>query len=123
MCVLVTVMDAVDRGYLIVLMEYAVCSYSDDGHEAGLAIYRTRFAEHISVVQAADLVERPCDGLPPSFRMCACGSFKRYWRRTLRLRAKWPAMPCKGCSSALNCRPRPRNVKRLRMTSRSGHAI
>lgn len=74
MCVLVTVMDAVDRGYLIVLMEHAVCSYSDDGHEAGLAIYRTRFAEHISVVQAADPGERrmcrrlPAESTTPTIR-------------------------------------------------------
>lgn len=58
MCVLATVIDAIDRGYRLVLVEDAVCSSSDAGHEAVLAIFRTRFAEQVSVLSA--------DGL------CAC---------------------------------------------------
>jgi len=55
MCVLASVMDALDRGYRIVVVEDAVCSSSDEGHDAALAIYRTRFAEQISVVRAQEL--------------------------------------------------------------------
>ncbi|HEY9211848.1 MAG TPA: cysteine hydrolase [Ancylobacter sp.] len=58
MCVLATVMDALDRGYRIVVVEDAVCSSSDQGHDAALAIYRGRFAEQISVLRAVELPGR-----------------------------------------------------------------
>ena len=58
MCVLATAMDAFDRGCRVVIVEDAVGSSSDLGHDAALSIYHTRFAEQIGVVQAAELVER-----------------------------------------------------------------
>ena len=51
-------MDAFDRGCRVVIVEDAVGSSSDLGHDAALSIYHTRFAEQIGVVQAAELVER-----------------------------------------------------------------
>jgi len=41
-CVLSTVLDAVDRGFRVVIVEDALCSSSDAGHEALMTIYRTR---------------------------------------------------------------------------------
>ncbi|TCK28992.1 nicotinamidase-related amidase [Ancylobacter aquaticus] len=56
MCVLATVMDGVDRGYRIVIVDDAVCSSSDEGHEAALTIYRTRFAQQIYMVATEDFL-------------------------------------------------------------------
>lgn len=57
MCVLSSVTDAVDRGYRVVLVEDAVCSSSDEGHDAALAIYRARFARQIETVTTDKLLE------------------------------------------------------------------
>ena len=51
-CVLSTVLDAVDRGYRVVIVEDALCSSSDAGHEALMTMYRTRLREQIELVTA-----------------------------------------------------------------------
>lgn len=58
MCVLATVMDAVDRGYRVVVVEDAVCSSSDEGHDAALTLYRTRFAQQIEILTTRALLDR-----------------------------------------------------------------
>jgi nicotinamidase-related amidase len=50
-CVLAAVMDAVDHGYRVVLATDAICSASDQTHDALLSLYRRRFSEQI---EAAD---------------------------------------------------------------------
>ena len=50
-CVLATVLGAVDRGYRVVLVTDGVCSASDAGHDCLLTIYRERYSEQI---EAAD---------------------------------------------------------------------
>ncbi|HEX5452692.1 MAG TPA: cysteine hydrolase [Stellaceae bacterium] len=47
MCVLATVLDAIDRGYRVVLASDALCSSSDQTHDALITLYRTRFGEQI----------------------------------------------------------------------------
>ena len=54
-CVLSTVLDAVDLGYRVVIVEDALCSSSDDGHDALMTLYHNRYAEQIELVKAADL--------------------------------------------------------------------
>ena len=44
-CVLAAVMDAIDRGYRLVLATDAICSSSDETHDALLSPYRWRFSE------------------------------------------------------------------------------
>jgi len=44
MCVLAAVLDGVDQGLRIVIPVDALCSSSDEMHEALLALYRTRFS-------------------------------------------------------------------------------
>jgi nicotinamidase-related amidase len=56
-CVLSTVLDAVDRGYRVVIVEDALCSSSDAGHEALMTIYRTRMQEQIDLIRSSELAE------------------------------------------------------------------
>lgn len=55
-CVLATVLDAVDLGYRVVLVRDAVCSSSDEGHDALLQMYQRRYAVQIEVVDADQLI-------------------------------------------------------------------
>lgn len=51
-CVLSTVLDAVNIGFRVVIVEDALCSSSDVGHDALMTMYRTRFNEQIDLVKA-----------------------------------------------------------------------
>jgi nicotinamidase-related amidase len=55
-CVLATVLGAVDRGYRVIVVEDAVCSSSDAGHDALMTLYRERFAEQIETVSSRGLL-------------------------------------------------------------------
>lgn len=55
-CVLATVMDAVDMGYRVVLVCDGVCSSSDEGHDASLAVYRRRYAVQIETASADEIM-------------------------------------------------------------------
>jgi nicotinamidase-related amidase len=44
-CVLATVLDAVDLGYRVILVRDAVCSSSDEGHDMLMRLYHARFTE------------------------------------------------------------------------------
>jgi nicotinamidase-related amidase len=56
-CVLSSVLDAVDIGFRVVIVEDALCSSSDEGHDALMTMYRLRFTEQIDLVTAAELTE------------------------------------------------------------------
>ena len=60
MCVLATVLDAVDLGFRTIVVEDALCSSFDEGHDALMTLYRNRFSEQI------ELMSRP---KYPSFGM------------------------------------------------------
>jgi nicotinamidase-related amidase len=49
------VLDAVDRGFRVVIVEDALCSSSDAGHEALMTIYRTRMQEQIDLISSSQL--------------------------------------------------------------------
>jgi nicotinamidase-related amidase len=49
-CVLSSVLDAVDRGFRVIVVEDGLCSSSDAGHDALMTIYRTRFTEQIELL-------------------------------------------------------------------------
>lgn len=56
-CVLSTVLDAVNIGFRVVLVEDALCSSSDTGHDALMTMYRTRFAQQIELIEAKHLAD------------------------------------------------------------------
>jgi nicotinamidase-related amidase len=57
-CVLATVLGAVDLGYRVILVKDAVCSSSDEGHDALMQIYHRRYTEQIEVADASTIVAR-----------------------------------------------------------------
>jgi nicotinamidase-related amidase len=57
-CVLATVMGAVDLGYPVVLVHDAVCSSSDAGHDCMLALYRGRYSQQIATASAEEILNR-----------------------------------------------------------------
>jgi nicotinamidase-related amidase len=56
-CVLSTVLDAVNIGFRVVIVEDALCSSSDAGHDALMTMYRLRFTEQIDLVTVEGLAE------------------------------------------------------------------
>jgi nicotinamidase-related amidase len=48
-CVLATVLSAIDRGYRLILAEDALCSSSDESHDAMIELYTKRFDVQIEV--------------------------------------------------------------------------
>jgi nicotinamidase-related amidase len=57
-CVLATVLDAVDLGYRVILVRDAVCSSSDEGHDALMLLYQQRYSEQIEVADARTILSR-----------------------------------------------------------------
>jgi nicotinamidase-related amidase len=46
-CVLASVLGAVDCGFRVVVVTDGICSSSDQGHDALLTVYRSRYSEQI----------------------------------------------------------------------------
>lgn len=55
-CVLATVLDAVDLGYRVVIAADALCSASDRTHDALLTLYQERFSQQIEVAPAQTIL-------------------------------------------------------------------
>lgn len=51
-CVLASVLGAVDYGFRVVVVTDAICSSSDEGHDALLTVYRGRYSEQIETAEA-----------------------------------------------------------------------
>jgi nicotinamidase-related amidase len=56
-CVLSTVLDAVDIGFRVVVVEDGLCSSSDEGHDALMTLYRKRYSEQIELRSHAEVLE------------------------------------------------------------------
>jgi nicotinamidase-related amidase len=55
-CVLAAVMDAVDAGYRVVLAADALCSVSDESHDAMLRHFGSRFSQQIEVASTEEIL-------------------------------------------------------------------
>jgi nicotinamidase-related amidase len=56
-CVLGTVLGAVDRGYRTVIVSDALCSSSDETHDALMTLYRNRYGQQVETVDTELLLE------------------------------------------------------------------
>jgi len=56
-CVLASVLGAVDHGYRVILARDAVCSSSDEAHDALLGLYRKRFDIQIELSESAEILD------------------------------------------------------------------
>lgn len=57
-CVLATVMAAVDLGFRVVLPTDALCSSRDATHDALLSLYRERFSQQIEATTTEEVLRR-----------------------------------------------------------------
>ncbi|MDQ1154188.1 cysteine hydrolase family protein [Brevundimonas sp. SORGH_AS_0993] len=55
-CVLATVLGAVDRGYRVVVVTDAVCSSADGPHDNLLSLYSDRFSQQIETAECAEVL-------------------------------------------------------------------
>jgi nicotinamidase-related amidase len=55
-CVLATVLGAVDLGYRVIVVSDAICSSSDTGHEALLTLFRVRFSHQVVLAETEEVL-------------------------------------------------------------------
>jgi nicotinamidase-related amidase len=56
-CVLATVLGAVDRGYRVVVATDALCSSSDETHDAMMTLYHNRYGQQVETVTTDIILE------------------------------------------------------------------
>ena len=56
MCVLSTVLGAVDWGYRTILVADCVCSASDEAHDAMLNLFSKRYSQHVETATLEELL-------------------------------------------------------------------
>lgn len=68
-CVLATVLGAIDRGFRVVVAEDAICSSSDETHDALVTLYGRRFSQQLTMMSTDDLLrEWPSDRVRATVR-------------------------------------------------------
>jgi nicotinamidase-related amidase len=50
-------MDAVDAGYRVILAEHALCSVSDESHDAMLRQFGARFSQQTEVAPVEEILD------------------------------------------------------------------
>jgi nicotinamidase-related amidase len=56
-CVLATVLGAIDLGYRVIIATDAICSSADPTHDAMLEIYHSRFGMQVEAAETAEILE------------------------------------------------------------------
>lgn len=56
-CVLATILGAIDRGYRVIIATDAICSSADPTHDAMLEIYHSRFGMQVETASVAEILE------------------------------------------------------------------
>ena len=56
-CVLSTILAAVDLGYRVIVVKDGLCSSADQTHDALLGLYAQRFDLQVELTQANELLE------------------------------------------------------------------
>lgn len=57
LCVLATLLGAVDRGYRVIMVHDAICSVSDQTHDAIMSLCHQRFSEQLELVSTEELID------------------------------------------------------------------
>ena len=57
-CVASTVLSALDIGYRVIVARDAICSSSDESHDALLSLYEKRFSVQVAVAEVDDVLAR-----------------------------------------------------------------
>jgi hypothetical protein len=86
-CVLATVLDAVDLGWPVYIISDGVCSSTDESHDAVLTLYCTRFYQQVQVLRPTSFWTsgRQAKRLPRILRSILGGESQRLRRRHARL--------------------------------------
>lgn len=56
-CVLATVLGAIDRGFRVVVASDAICGSADDTHDAAIVLYASRFGEQVEIASIEKILE------------------------------------------------------------------
>ena len=57
MCVLATVLGAIDLGFRVVIVSDALCSSSDESHDALIDLYHDRFGEQVETAECDEVLD------------------------------------------------------------------
>jgi nicotinamidase-related amidase len=58
MCVLATVLGAADYGYRTIIVGDALCSASDEAHDAMLELFGERYGQHLETTTVKEILDR-----------------------------------------------------------------
>lgn len=56
-CVLATILGAIDLGFFVVVARDAVCSFSDEGHDALITMFDRRFSQQLAIADTQSVLD------------------------------------------------------------------
>lgn len=55
-CVLATVLGAIDRGFRVIIATDAICGSADETHDAAMTLYASRFGEQVEIASTEEIL-------------------------------------------------------------------